>query len=258
MSNETVPPVVPTPRAALEILVTAAVAAGMRQPVVALQLALDRYGKSRADGDAAYAATWINSLLLRAPPSLKLGEDEGPTPETMARTRASDPLDALVRSGTVAGDTLAAAMMIRTIREALSRGLGPGTRRFDAVVVDGAPLHRDPIDRMSERMLLLHQHVYLPWAATMAGGVDPEKAAARKGERPVRTVLAGSRRLHLSPFQLVMAVLIDRVSLSRLARRHGVRNGSLTEPFVAALRSFAELHEQAFRDGLLEGEQKGA
>ena len=87
----------------------------------------------------------------------------GGTEETVAKLRP-DIIEQLYRSGRIDGLHRQAAHEIRTVWEAMGRGLFP----FPTEVSLGSPCEITPFDRMTEDELAMWQRHYLPWAKRMS------------------------------------------------------------------------------------------
>ena len=232
---------VAVPVGALAGIIHAALLAGAAlDPVVKLKFALERRGQVLCDDAATAFATRIATMVATRYPSAT--DPDAPTPQTVAK-RTRDPVEWLMRNLTPA--EAHAANTIRDCREALARGLEVSAQQISLARVDGGAAYRDPVDRLTSRMAKLISHVYLPWAKATG------EAGETRGGRPTHTILVGSRRLPLAPFDLVGKVLIDRIPLRTLEHHYGVRSGALSGPFRAALGRFDEIYGAAMAAGVL-------
>lgn len=160
---------------------------------------------------------------------------DGPTRQT-ARNLREDPVLLLLSRGTIDKEDQVLIEQIREIRFKLAMGLTPGGSDLSGERVDTSRkgfIH--PIERLSTAQQAIYTHVYKPWA-------DQENA------HPVCLGKRG-RVLGLTPLGLVVAVIEDSTSLTRLEERHKVRNGTLTEPFKTAIAAYAKRLGVAKREG---------
>lgn len=143
----------------------------------------------------------------------------GPTPETAARLRG-DVVLGLVRDGLLSAQDLDAALEIRTVHEAVGRGMfprmpgepgaGSSSRQFGP---------RDFTRQMSARERHLWETRYLPWSGAMAVSV----AAG----------LAGTRWL-----QLVVDIVVDNATPEEAEARYRLPEGAAIRFLAEGLRKY--------------------
>ena len=142
-----------------------------------------------------------------------------PTPETMRKLR-EDAIVRLVRKGHLLPHHQAAALEIRSVHEAVGRGMfarssyspaaGRSPRRHTA---------RDFADRMSSRERHNWERHYIPWSHEMAVAV----AAG----------MAGTRWM-----QLVTDIVVDNHAIRAVEDRYGLRHGTAVRYLVEALERY--------------------
>ena len=160
----------------------------------------------------------------------KATNPDGPTRET-ARKLREDPVLLLLARGTIDKDDQKAIEEIRELRIKLAMGLTAGGGGGGEKVDTSAKSYTHPIERLTARQDALFIHVYKPWAAGQS------RVAIKLGKK--------GRVLDINPFNLVVAVIEDGVPLTKLEGHHRVRNGSLSKPFTAAIRKFADALRKA-------------
>ncbi|MFN3077148.1 MAG: hypothetical protein ABT940_09760, partial [Alphaproteobacteria bacterium] len=84
------------------------------------------------------------------------------------------------------------------------------------------------------------------------GGDGGATSSGRGGGRRRHSVLVGSVRLPLTPFDLVSKILIDRTPMRSLEQQFAVRSGGLSAPFRAELNRFDDLYVKARQSGFLD------
>lgn len=144
-----------------------------------------------------------------------------PTRQTAARLR-HDVVARLLATGRLLPPHAEAAAEIRTVHEAVGRGMFPtafvpaaaGRRSQGALATDF-------LDRMSEHERFLWQRRYLPWTRTLA----LELAAGLKGTRWL---------------QLVIDIVVDNATPREIEGRYRLRHGR----GLAFLRRGLELYQQ--------------
>jgi hypothetical protein len=163
--------------------------------------------------------------LLGAAPldvaSLPNPERDPPPAFAAAKRRPRDPLVNMRLSPRQA----AAAEEIRAVFEATVRRLMARGHAFDNTRVDAGRVARDPFDGMPPELARKRRLRYLPW-------VERSRRALAGGRRGA----PGGDRFTL--VDLVLSVLVDRVPIRALERRHGAASGAFSPPFKAALDDY--------------------
>lgn len=143
-----------------------------------------------------------------------------PTPQTAARLKG-DNIRRLYVNGRLKDHHAQAAKQIRTVFEAVGRGMFPALRPD---LWSGQPPKRRPgrdfLDRMDEYERHLWQRYYLPWSHDLV----QERAAG----------LSGARRL-----QLVIDVVVENLNLSEVEWTYGLERGRAYNLLVSALEKYA-------------------
>jgi hypothetical protein len=151
---------------------------------------------------------------------------EPPNPYARAHTRRSrDPLANMKLTSRQA----AAAKEIRTIFEYTTRSLQPWSRDLAAPRVDRSAHASDPWQYMPDDIAVRRAQVYMPWARSN------RHVAVERRIGPVDID-------RLTATNLVLTVLVDRVSLGVLEKRFHVHSkGSLGKVFRGALDDYAKI-----------------
>jgi hypothetical protein len=139
-----------------------------------------------------------------------------PTPET-ARKLRRDMIGVLLIRGRLTPEQARAAEEIRTVQEAVGRGMFRTSRLDPGASFQrkgGAP--RDFLDRMTEDEHHLWQRHYLPWTRELA--LD------------IAAGIPGTRWL-----ELVTAIVIDNTGLREIEQRYGLRHGRALSYLAAGL-----------------------
>lgn len=161
---------------------------------------------------------------------------DGPTSQTVAK-RGIDPVLAMINVGTLSKGDEKTIQELLELRQKLSSGLTSGGRDLKGERVDtSAKTFTHPIERLTKRQDLMLTHVYRPWSEPIA------HAATQVGE---------SRFLAISPFELVISVIQNGVSLNEIETKFKVRHGALTKPMVDTLRDFAVRLAKAEHEGVV-------
>lgn len=146
-------------------------------------------------------------------------DEATPTPQTRARLRR-DVVLRLHETGRLDSSHVAAALEIRTVTEAVGRGMFP-TSGFG--MGGGVPLQRrtgrDFLDRMTAAERTMWQRRYLPFTRALA----LEIAAALPAVRWL---------------QLVHDIVVDNAPLRDIERRYGLRHGAAAEYLRRALEIY--------------------
>lgn len=157
--------------------------------------------------------------LKRAVGGVGEAREVPPTPETRARLR-HDVVLRLHATGRLHASHVAAALEIRTVTEAVGRGMFP-TSGFG--MGGGVPLQRrtgrDFLDRMTAAERLMWERRYLPWTRALALQI----AAALP---PVRWL------------QLVHDIVVDNARMRDVERRYGLRHGAAADYLRQALEIY--------------------
>ena len=165
----------------------------------------------------------------------KAQSPDGPTRQTVRKLK-QDPVLVLLARGTINKDDEKTIQELRELRFKITMGLTPGGGGQAGEKVDtSTKTYTHPIERLTARQDKLFIHVYKPWAA------EQNRAGVRLGKR--------GRKLDLTPFNLVVAIIEDSVPLAKMETHHKVRNGSLSRPFTTALRKFADALRKAEHEG---------
>ncbi len=143
-----------------------------------------------------------------------------PTPQTVARLKG-DNIRRLYTAGRLKDHHAQAASQIRTVFEAVGRGMFPALRPD---IWSGQPPKRrsgrDFLDRMNAEERNLWQRYYLPWSRELIG----ETAAGP----------SGARRL-----QLVIDVVVENLNLSEVELKYGLKRGRAFDCLVSGLEKYA-------------------
>ncbi len=163
--------------------------------------------------------------MKRAPKRLARPEatDIPPTPETCRKLRR-DVVAGLAAAGRLSPEQHRAAEEIRTVWEAVGRGMFPTASRLKSFGRRnrGARPPRDFIDRMGSSEYLAWRGRYVPWSR----GESVELLAGA----------VGTTRL-----QLTIDVVVDNLGLRQAESRYGIRkHGAAFDHLSAALRRYAE------------------
>ena len=142
-----------------------------------------------------------------------------PTPQTAARLR-QDVVARLLARGRIAAHHAEAAEEIRSVHEAVGRGMFPTSQSFRwSGHGPNRGRARDFLDRMSARERTAWERRYLPWSHVMATGI----AAG----------LPGTRWL-----QLVVDIVVDNASLRAVEARYRLRHGAALIWLVRGLEQY--------------------
>ena len=144
-----------------------------------------------------------------------------PTPETLRKLR-EDAIVRLVRKGQLLPHHQDAAMEIRSVHEAVGRGMFARSASFDPAAGRAPRRHtaRDFTDRMSGRERRNWERHYIPWSHEMAVAVVAG--------------MAGTRWL-----QLVTDIVVDNHAIRAVEDRYGLRHGTAIRYLVEALERYA-------------------
>ena len=143
-----------------------------------------------------------------------------PTPETMRKLR-EDVIVRLVRKGLLMPHHQDAAMEIRSVHEAVGRGMfARSSFNPDAGRSPRGHTARDFTDRMSSHERHNWERHYIPWSREMAVAV----AAG----------MAGTRWM-----QLVTDIVVDNHAIRAVEDRYGLRHGTEVHYLVEALDRYA-------------------
>lgn len=165
----------------------------------------------------------------------KATNPDGPTRQTVRKLR-EDPVLYLLSRGTIDKDDQKAIEELRELRFKVTMGLTAGSGGTSGERVDtSTKTYKHPIERLTARQDALFVHVYKPWAEMQ------NKNGITLGKK--------RRTIDMTPFNLVVAVIEDGVPLTKLEGMHQVRNGSLSKPFVKAVRKFDEALRKAEHEG---------
>lgn len=156
-------------------------------------------------------------------------EESPPTPETVAKLKSDAVRKLIGRKHGLTELHWDATIEIRTIREALGRGLFP-IRTLGPELDVGGPTnapYRDPLDRLSRYEEAIWRERYKPWSAEM-------KAIAHVGRAgPVRYLA------------IVEHVVIDNIGTRQADNMLGFRNGRTLAYLREALQRYAEIAQWA-------------
>ena len=149
-----------------------------------------------------------------------------PNPYARAHTRRTrDPLANMKLTSRQA----TAAREIRTIFEYTTRSLQPWSRDLVAPRVDRSAHASDPWQDMPEDVAVRRTQVYMPWARSNRHVVIERRLGSVDLDR-------------LTATNLVLTVLVDRVSLGAIEKRfHVYSKGSLGKIFRQALDDYAKI-----------------
>lgn len=144
-----------------------------------------------------------------------------PTSQTAAKLR-HDVLSGLLKRGRLGPVHIAAAEEIRTVHEAVGRGMFPTAQ---SLIRSGARSGRrqahDFLDRMSETERFAWENHYLPWSHAMATDI----AAG----------IPGTRWL-----QLVIDIVVDNATLREIEGRYRLRHGTSLSYLAHGLERYDE------------------
>ncbi len=230
------------------------------------------------------AATWLGRWATTLS-GADIGRVATPKTEETARSAAwADPVQALLRRGSINKHELNACRRLERVFEAIATGLDLKAQDYEAVKVDGMGNVRDPFDRMSAALDYEIAHAYRPWAARMKGidagegfkvtKAEPFRRWISWGDYRAAAISGGTmdaplpfrpyahrflprdrvprmteretlaRKIGLNCFDLIRRVLIDRRSLKGLCREYSVREGTLTAPLITSLRAYMDLRDE--------------
>lgn len=146
----------------------------------------------------------------------------GPTPQTVAKLKR-DLILHLYEKGRLGTEHLQAAEEIRRIWQAFSRSLGPTAVDPNTLATGRrtAP-GRQPVEWLTAAEEHIWRKRYRPWAREMS-------------------VASCGGTIRVTPFQLVLDIVVDNRSLRRVEGAYRIRHGDAAGHLEAALTRYVEI-----------------